>query len=245
MLVAGNWKMNGSLALAEQLATQLAVKWSGSERVQVAVFPPAVHLATVLDSVGSSPIAVGGQNIAAQPHGAYTGEVSADMLTDLGCDLVLVGHSERRVLFHEDNALVAAKFSIAQAAGLTPVLCVGETLREREADATKAVIERQIVAVIDQVGVAGVSAAVIAYEPVWAIGTGLTASPTEVQNVHAAIRAQLGSAGIKTRILYGGSVNADNAEALFAEADVDGGLIGGASLQAEHFLQIVQRAEYV
>ena len=243
MLVAGNWKMNGSLATAADLAERLAQQQIDYGKVQVAVFPPAVHLPVVVHRLQQARIDVGAQNLSEHADGAFTGELSCAMLVDIGCSMVLVGHSERRAQFHEDNRRVAEKYAAAEALGLTPILCVGETLAEREAGATAKVVAAQISAVADRVGMDRLCAGVIAYEPVWAIGTGVTASPQQAQEVHAGIRQQLGAAGEVTRILYGGSVNPENAEGLFAQPDINGGLIGGASLQAADFLQIIQLAE--
>jgi triosephosphate isomerase len=243
MLVAGNWKMNGSLATAADLAERLAQQRTDYGKVQVAVFPPAVHLPVVVHRLQQARIDVGAQNLSEHADGAFTGELSCAMLVDLGCSMVLVGHSERRAQFDEDNRRGAEKYAAAEALGLTPILCVGETLAEREAGATAKVVAAQISAVADRVGMDRLCAGVIAYEPVWAIGTGVTASPRQAQEVHAGIRQQLGAAGEITRILYGGSVNPENAEGLFAQPDINGGLIGGASLQAADFLRIIQLAE--
>jgi triosephosphate isomerase len=243
MLVAGNWKMNGSLATAADLTERLAQQRIDYGKVQVAVFPPAVHLSVVVHRLQQARIDVGAQNFSEHADGAFTGELSSTMLVDVGCSMVLVGHSERRALFDEDNRRVAAKYAAAVALGLTPILCVGETLAEREAGATAKVVAAQISAVADRVGMHTLCAGVIAYEPVWAIGTGVTASPQQAQEVHAGIRQQLGAVGETTRILYGGSVNPENAGGLFAQPDINGGLIGGASLQAADFLRIIQLAE--
>lgn len=243
MLVAGNWKMNGSLATAADLAERLAQQRIDYGKVQVAVFPPAVHLPVVVHRLQQARIDVGAQNLSEHADGAFTGELSCAMLVDVGCSMVLVGHSERRALFDEDNRRVAEKYAAAVGLGLTPILCVGETLTEREAGATAKVVAAQVSAVANRVGMHTLCAGVIAYEPVWAIGTGVTASPQQAQAVHAGIRQQLGAAGETTRILYGGSVNPENAEGLFAQPDINGGLIGGASLQAADFLRIIQLAE--
>lgn len=208
--------------------------------VELAVFPPFVYLPLVSIAVADSAIAFGAQTLSEYQQGAYTGEVSASMLVEMGCQYVLVGHSERRTLFAESNEQVANKYAAAQQAGLTPVLCVGETLEEREAGQTLAIISQQLQAVTDlDVDLAG---SVIAYEPVWAIGTGLTATPQQAQEVHAYIRQQLGAIGQQVRILYGGSVKADNAASLFSEPDIDGALVGGASLDAGQFCSICQSA---
>lgn len=221
---------------------------AGSEGLScdMAVFAPFPYLGQLQELLVGSPLAWGAQTLSEFAEGAYTGEVSAGMLNDFGCSHVLVGHSERRNLFGEGDAVVAAKFAAAQAAGLIPVLCIGETLAEREAGATFEVVARQLSAVIDRVGIAAMGAAVLAYEPVWAIGTGVTASPAQAQEVHAAIRAQLAGADVAVAegvcILYGGSVKPGNAKELFAQADIDGGLIGGAALVADDFLAICQAA---
>ena len=207
------------------------------------LFPPSVHLSLVKGAVAGSGIAVGAQNLSQHDSGAYTGEISGDMLVDQGCDYVLVGHSERRNLFGESSATVAEKFKTAQSSGLIPILCVGETLRQRQQEQTVAVVTAQIKAVIDCVGLHNVCRAVVAYEPVWAIGTGETASPEQAQQVHRAIRNQLGEVGLRTRLLYGGSVKASNAAELFSQPDINGGLVGGASLEAIEFFNIVKQAE--
>ena len=242
-LVAGNWKMHGNTETARNLAVQLAEQWDDHRSVEMVVIPPFVHLGAVRAALANSTIAVGAQNISQHENGAYTGETSSQMLVDQGCDYVLVGHSERRELFDESNATVAEKFKAAQNSGLTPILCVGETLQQRQQEQTLDVVSGQIAAVIDCVGLANVCRAVIAYEPVWAIGTGEVASPQQAQQVHSAIRTQLGDAGADTRLLYGGSVKASSAAELFAQPDINGGLVGGASLEAQEFLNIVKLAE--
>jgi len=242
-LVAGNWKMHGNTETASNLAAQLAEQWSDHPAVEMVIIPPFVHLGAVKAALAKSTIAVGAQNISQHEGGAYTGETSGEMLVDLGCDYVLVGHSERRELFGECNSTVAEKFKAAQKAGLTPILCVGESLQQRQQQQTLDVVNGQITAVIDCVGLHNVCRAVIAYEPVWAIGTGEVASPQQAQQVHSAIRTQLGDAGADTRLLYGGSVKANSAAELFAQPDINGGLVGGASLEAQEFLNIVKLAE--
>ena len=246
-LVAGNWKMYGNTETARHLAVQLVAQWSDrpvAERsVEMVLFPPSVHLSLVKGAVAGSGIAVGAQNLSQHGSGAYTGEISGDMLVDQGCDYVLVGHSERRNLFGESSATVAEKFKTAQSSGLIPILCVGETLRQRQQEQTVAVVTAQIKAVIDCVGLHNVCRAVVAYEPVWAIGTGETASPEQAQHVHSVIRNQLGEVGLSTRLLYGGSVKGSNAAELFSQPDINGGLVGGASLEAIEFFNIVKRAE--
>ncbi len=244
-LVAGNWKMHGSRAENTALLDAVLAGVDTST-VDVLVCPPLAYLAEVAWKLQGKPVAVGAQTVCAEAIGAFTGEVSASMLKDVGCRYVLVGHSERRSLFHEDSELVARKFVAAQSQELCPVLCVGETLQQRQAGQTMAVISGQIDAVLQVAGIAAFARAVVAYEPVWAIGTGLTATPEQAQEVHAGIRQSLArhdaavAAGL--RILYGGSVKGANAAELFAMADVDGGLVGGASLKAEEFLKICAAA---
>lgn len=244
-LVAGNWKMHGSLQQNALLLERLKAGMPGVQ-CAVAVCVPHPYLAQAQSLLADSLVLWGAQSVSEHASGAYTGEVSASMLREFGCHHVLVGHSERRSLFGETDAVVAAKFVAAQKEGLVPVLCLGETLAEREAGHTMAVILRQLSAVIDHAGVVALASAVVAYEPVWAIGTGVTASPAQAQEVHAAIRVRLaeldsGLAG-GLKILYGGSVKPQNAVELFAQADIDGGLIGGAALVADDFLAICQAA---
>lgn len=240
-LVVGNWKMNGSLAENEALLRSL-IPAVASLNCDVAVCVPFPYLGQARDMLAATPIAWGAQTMSEHQKGAYTGEVSAAMLLDFGCRFVIVGHSERRSLYGETDAVVAAKFTAAAAAGLTPILCVGETLEERERGVTQDVVQRQLAAVFEAAGVSALRQAVIAYEPVWAIGTGRTATPQQAQEVHAFIRQQLAreEAGLAetTKILYGGSVKAQNARDLFGMADIDGGLIGGASLVASDFIAI-------
>ena len=240
-LVAGNWKMHGSLAVNRQLLADILSGLSGS-RADVAVCVPFPYLAQVQTVLAGSKLAWGAQNVSEHAQGAYTGEVAAAMLLDFGCRYVLVGHSERRALYGESDEAVAARFAAALAAGLTPILCVGEYLAEREAGITTEVVARQLDAVLARSGVVALARAVVAYEPVWAIGTGLTASPQQAQDVHALIRARVAreDAGVaqKLQILYGGSVKPGNARELFAMPDIDGGLIGGAALVAADFLAI-------
>ena len=245
-LVAGNWKMNGSSAANGELVSGIIAGAPQSDNVDLLVCPPFPYLAAVADAVAGSSVALGAQTVSEHESGAYTGEVAPSMLTEMGCKYVLVGHSERRALYGESSADVAAKFVAAQAAGMIPVLCVGESLEERESGATEAVVDEQLGAVIDAAGAAAFANAVIAYEPVWAIGTGKTATPDMAQEVHAHIRATLAaqdeSVAAGVRILYGGSVKGDNAAGLFSMADIDGGLIGGASLKADDFLAIANAA---
>jgi len=244
-LVAGNWKMHGSLAENEALLSGLLAGMSGV-KAGVAVCVPFPYLAQAQARLAGSTIALGAQNMSQQAKGAFTGEVSASMLKEFGCAYVIVGHSERRALYGESDELVAEKFAAVQAAGMTPILCVGESLEEREGDITEAVVARQMDAVIARCGVAALAKSVVAYEPVWAIGTGKTASPEQAQAVHAFIRAKVhaldASVAENLVIQYGGSVKANNAVELFGQPDIDGGLIGGASLDAKEFLAICQAA---
>ena len=246
-LVAGNWKMHGSRAENAALVRSLLDRLRPGAGAEVLLCPPFVYLADVGRLLTDSDVALGGQSVCDEPHGAFTGEVSAAMLKDLGCRYVLVGHSERRQLYGEGDALVARKFVAAQSQGLAPVLCVGETLEEREGGRTAAVVARQLDAVLAVSGAAALASAVIAYEPVWAIGTGRTASPEQAQDVHAMIRGKVAALdatiGGSVRILYGGSVKASNARELFAMPDIDGGLVGGASLKADEFAQICAAAD--
>lgn len=234
--------MNGSLAANQALLTGILEGLAQQPPAcQVAVAVPAPYLAQVQQIVAGSAIALGAQDVSQHASGAFTGEVSAGMLNDFGVRYVLVGHSERRQYHGETDAVVAAKAKAALAAGMIPIVCVGETLAQREAGETEAVVQRQLAAVIDVVG-ADVSRLVVAYEPVWAIGTGKTATPEQAQAVHAALRAQLRAADpqdASVRLLYGGSMNAGNAQQLLAQPDIDGGLIGGAALKSADFLQII------
>ena len=242
-LIAGNWKMNGSLA-ANQSLLQEILQGLGQAACDVAVAVPAVYISQVQGLLQGSAVHLGAQDVSAHDGGAYTGEVSAAMLREFGVRYALVGHSERRQYHAETDAAVAAKAQAALAAGITPIVCLGETLAEREAGATQAVVQRQLAAVLEVVG-AQVSQLVLAYEPVWAIGTGKTATPAEAQAVHAALRAQLAQAtpaAADMLLLYGGSMNAGNAAQLLAQPDIDGGLIGGAALKAADFLHIIAAA---
>ncbi len=245
-LVAGNWKSNGSLASTRELLAGIKAGIAEVTRAEVAVCPPYILIPEAQAQLNGSPIAWGGQNLSAETGGAFTGEISASMLLDFGCKYVLVGHSERRTLYGEDNALVAKKFAVAREAGLIPLLCVGETLEERQQGVTERIVGDQLAAVIDREGVAALGDAVVAYEPVWAIGTGMTASPEQAQAVHAFIRAQVAQHDTATaeglRILYGGSMKPGNAEELMAQSDIDGGLVGGAALKADEFLAICKAA---
>lgn len=245
-IVAGNWKMNGNSESIKALMEVLVKDVRGLESVEALVSPPAVYLGLVNSLIGDAAIGLGAQNASQFESGAYTGETALSMLDEIGCRYVILGHSERRSKFAEVDADVAAKFSATIAAGLVPILCVGETLEEREADKTMEVVGGQLKAVLDCCGVEPFEKAVIAYEPVWAIGTGKTATPQQAQDVHKSIRAIVAqySAEVASgvRILYGGSVNAANAAELFANPDVDGGLVGGASLKANEFIAICRAA---
>ena len=245
-LVAGNWKMNGGNAANSELVDGILAAVPSSANVKLLVCPPFPYLAAVSAQLKGSSVALGAQTVSQHDSGAFTGETSPSMLVDIGCEYVIVGHSERRALFGENSSVVAEKFSAALASGLTPILCVGETLEEREDSRTEAVIDEQLDAVLSTAGIAAFASAVVAYEPVWAIGTGMTASPEQAQDVHRHIRDVLAGHDAdraeSTQILYGGSMKGENAAGLLAMPDIDGGLIGGASLQAADFLAIVNAA---
>jgi triosephosphate isomerase len=238
-LVAGNWKMHGSLAANLALLRAIC---AGNAESQLVVCVPFPYLAQAQETLQGSSVCWGAQDVSEHAQGAYTGEVSAAMLSDFGCRYVIVGHSERRSLYGDSDAVVAAKYAAAQRSSLTPILCVGETLAEREAGVTADVVTRQLDAVLALSGVASLANAVIAYEPVWAIGTGRTATKEQAQETHALIRARIAKddadVASKVQILYGGSVKPGNAKELFSQPDIDGGLIGGAALVAEDFLAI-------
>lgn len=246
-LIAGNWKMNGSRSESAALLEGVRRGIGAASPAEVAVCPPYILIPLASEKLAGSAVAWGGQNLSVHKSGAYTGEISGPMLKDYGCAYVIVGHSERRTLSGEGDALVAEKYGAAHNAGLTPILCVGETLQEREANQTEAVVARQLDAVLDKHGIVSFKNAVIAYEPVWAIGTGKTATPAQAQDVHRFIRGRLAgqdkTIAENARILYGGSMKGSNAKELLAQPDIDGGLIGGASLQAEEFLTICRAAE--
>jgi triosephosphate isomerase len=248
-LIVANWKMHGSLAENAILLDAVRGGAGTLRSAGVAVCVPFPYLGQAQQHLAGSRTAWGAQNVSAYPKGPYTGEVSAAMLKEFGCTYVIVGHSERRTLYGEDDAAVAAKFGAAVDAGLIPILCIGETLSEREAGATERVVERQLGAVMSRFGAGKLSRAVLAYEPVWAIGTGRTATPEQAQAVHALLRervmAENAQTGLSLRILYGGSVKGDNAGSLFAMSDVDGGLVGGASLDGAEFLSICAAAERI
>lgn len=244
-LVAANWKMNGTRASIDALLTGLITGIAGTQS-QVVVCPPFVFLAHVRKIIQNGTILLGAQNINASFSGAFTGEVSAAMVKESGCRYVIVGHSERRTLYGESDAVVAEKFKACLAADVIPILCVGETLQERDGKMTEEVITAQLKAVLDSVGIDGFRQALIAYEPIWAIGTGVSASAAQAEEVHRLIRTQLSAAdsGVaqQIRILYGGSVKADNAAELFRQENVDGALVGGASLDAQEFTNICRSA---
>jgi triosephosphate isomerase len=245
-LVAGNWKMNGGIAANDALVSGIVAGVPQGSGFRLLICPPFPFLASIAGQISGSPVALGAQNVSEFEAGAYTGETAPSMLKDVGCEFVIVGHSERRAIYGETSTQVAAKFAAAQDAGLTPILCVGETLEEREAGTTQSVIDEQLDAVLDTAGADAFAAAVIAYEPVWAIGTGKTATPDEAQDVHRHIRARLAEHSSelaeKVQILYGGSMKGENAPGLLSMPDIDGGLIGGASLKANDFLAIAEAA---
>ena len=248
-LVAGNWKMNGSTASSKELVAGIVAGAPQSDSAKLLICPPFPYLAAVARQISGSRVLLGAQNVSEHESGAFTGEVAPAMLRDIGCEYVIVGHSERRALYGETSFAVAAKFKAALDAGLKPILCVGETLEQRESGGTESVVEVQLGAVIDKVGIAGFKSAVVAYEPVWAIGTGVTASPEQAQDVHRHIRGVMAGhdadVAESTQILYGGSMKGENAAGLLAMLDIDGGLIGGASLKAGDFLAIAEAAAQV
>ncbi len=246
LLVAGNWKMNGDSSASAELVTGILAAVPASDKVKLVICPPFPYISAVATQIAGSKVSLGAQNVSEHPAGAYTGEEAPAMLRDVGCSYVIVGHSERRTLYGETSVQVANKFQAALDAGLTPILCIGETLEEREAGKTNAVIEEQLAVVLGASGIMAFRSAVIAYEPVWAIGTGRTATPEQAQDVHRHIRAVLekqdGGVAAAVQILYGGSMKGDNAAGLIAMQDIDGGLIGGASLKAADFLAIADAA---
>lgn len=246
ILIAGNWKMNGTREQNAALLRALTDQVEVSDKATMLVCPPSVYIPEVCREIKGSGILLGAQNCSTEASGAYTGEVAADMLSDVGCRYVIVGHSERRALYGETDSVVARKFLAAQKAGLIPVLCVGETLEEREEGITNDVIRRQLSTVLDLAGVEAFAKAVVAYEPVWAIGTGKTASPEQAQEIHAFIRGLISERDAtiadSIQLLYGGSMKASNAAQLLGMPDVDGGLVGGASLQADEFIKIFEAA---
>ena len=245
-LVAGNWKMNGSRASIAELLGGLKAGIGQVATAEVAVCAPAIYIPETQSQLDGTPIQWGGQDVSVHASGAYTGEIAGPMLRDFGCHVVIIGHSERRAYHGESDELVAQKFEAALAAGLVPILCVGETLEERERGVTEQVVARQLDAVIGLCGIDKLGHGVVAYEPVWAIGTGKTATPEQAQDVHAFIRGRLAAnsqaVADRVRVLYGGSMNPKNAAELLAQADIDGGLIGGASLKADDFLAVCTAA---
>ncbi|MFC1747660.1 triose-phosphate isomerase [Pseudomonadota bacterium] len=247
-LVAGNWKMNGSKAEAKSLIEGIKAGLGSTITSQIVVCPPTVYLSEVESLLSGSGIELGAQNVSQNAAGAFTGEVSTSMLLDSGCGYVILGHSERRALYNEDDAIIAEKVIAAAKAGLSPMLCVGELLEERESGETENVVAKQLDVLLDtEEGLEALQKSVIAYEPVWAIGTGMTATPEQAQDVHAFIRQRVAAKDAalaeRIQILYGGSVKGNNAEELFAKEDIDGGLIGGASLNADDFLTICRAAK--
>ena len=245
-LIAGNWKMNGSRESNRNLLDGVKAAIDDVSGSDVVVCPPFVYIPEVAEQLAGTPVKWGAQNISHESSGAFTGEVAPAMVKEFGCTYVIIGHSERRTLYGESNEDVAKKFVAARAAGLTPIVCVGETLEEREKDVTEDVVGRQLDAVMAAEGVAALADAVIAYEPVWAIGTGKTATPEQAQAVHAFIRQRVAAKDATIaeglQILYGGSMKPENAAELMAKVDIDGGLIGGASLKADQFLAIAKAA---
>ncbi len=245
-LIAGNWKMNGSIQSITELMNGIKAGLNQVTNADLAVCPPAVYLMKVRGLIDEANIALGSQNVCDQESGAYTGELAPSMLKEAGCQYAIIGHSERRSLYGESDELVAQRYAMAVKSGITPILCIGETLKERETGVTEDVVSRQLDAVINDQGISALGQGVIAYEPVWAIGTGKTATPEQAQAVHAYIRDKLSAlddaVAQKVQILYGGSMNAGNAAELLAQADIDGGLIGGASLKPADFLAIAKSA---
>jgi triosephosphate isomerase (TIM) len=242
-LIAGNWKMNGNLAANADLVQGIASGWQALWQVQAVLCAPSAYVSQIQTLIAGTKLVLGAQDCSAYALGAYTGDVSAGMFKELGCTYVIVGHSERRQYQQESDSIVAAKAQRALQAGLVPIVCVGESLSEREAGQTQDVVLRQLGAVLQALG-ADAEKIVVAYEPLWAVGTGKTATPEQAQDVHAAIRVDLvkavGAAASEVRILYGGSMNAANAAQLLAQADVDGGLVGGAALKSADFLKILE-----
>ncbi|MDH5710291.1 MAG: triose-phosphate isomerase, partial [Gammaproteobacteria bacterium] len=240
-MVAGNWKMNGSSNSVKELIKGV-IAGVGDANAEVVVCPPFVYIPSVAEAAAGSGIKLGAQNMCDQDSGAFTGEVSGPMLKDVGCEYVIIGHSERRAMYGETDEVTAIKYGAVLKNGLKPIFCIGETLQEREQGITEQVVGRQIDAILNTEGVASLANAVLAYEPVWAIGTGKTATPEQAQEVHAFIRSKIASLDANIaeglRILYGGSMNPGNAAELRSQPDIDGGLIGGASLKAEDFLAI-------
>ena len=243
LMVAGNWKMNGDLVMTSELIDEIASGHADYDACEVLICPPFPLLARAANKIQNTPILLGAQNLSEYDSGAYTGEVSASMLADIGCQYVIIGHSERRAIMLETNEMIRDKFNAAIDSNLIPILCVGETLEQKNQELTMEVIKEQLNSVMDD-NIESMTNAIIAYEPVWAIGTGLTATPEEAQSIHRFIRGIISSISQeiadKIQILYGGSVNGGNAKGLFSMPDIDGGLIGGASLTASDFLSIVK-----
>lgn len=242
-IVIGNWKLHGNQLFVTDLLQALVDGWVGVHRAETVVCPAHVHVDMAYRALAHSNIGLGAQDVSQFGEGAFTGDVSASMLHDLGCHYVIVGHSERRKYHGESNGLIAKKFAAAQRARLVPILCVGESAEERAQGITIEVIDRQLKAVVDRCGSEQIARSVIAYEPLWAVGSGKTATPQQAQEVHQFIRAELGDYGALTRIVYGGSVTPLNARTLFSMPDIDGALVGGAALKARDFLDICQAAE--
>lgn len=242
-LVMANWKMHLSSERVASLMQSIVDQWRGVHQCEVVVCPPYPYLQTTLQWLGESNIALGAQNFFPEDEGAYTGEVSGDMLLDLGCEYVLCGHSERRHKFGEKDSLIARKFKKAVELGLKPVLCLGETEAQHESGRAHESVLNQLLRVVDHCGLPALAKGVVAYEPLWAIGTGKTASPVDAQEMHSLIRESLGPEGDQIRILYGGSVKPENAAALMAQTDIDGALVGGAALDADSFIDICRAAE--
>jgi len=246
VLVAGNWKMNGSRESIRSLLDGVTGGMGDVKNAEVAVCAPAIYIPLVEELLTGSEVAWGGEDLSVHASGAYTGEIAASMLNDFHCKYVIIGHSERRTYHKESDELVAEKYEAAMQAGLIPIFCIGETLEEREQGITNDVVARQVDAVINKLGVAALAKGVVAYEPVWAIGTGKTATPEQAQEVHAFIRSRVAASDASVaealQILYGGSMNAGNASDLLAQSDIDGGLIGGASLKVDDFLAIAKAA---
>jgi len=244
LLIAGNWKMNGNTIMVAELVNGIIKDLDALSSCNILLCPPFPYINLVSQHIINSPIYLGAQNLSEHASGPFTGEVSAEMLKDLGCQYVIVGHSERRVLMGETNEIIAKKFITAVKSNLIPILCIGESMDEREQGLTASVISNQLNAILNKINTSDLSGAVIAYEPIWAIGTGMTATPDEAQEVHAHIRAEINKSSKKVaeniQILYGGSVNGSNADSLFSMPDIDGGLIGGASLTSLEFLSIVK-----
>ena len=249
-LVVGNWKMHGSRTQVRELIEGLATGTAGFKKVEIAVGPTLLHMGLVAElcaTEGASHLKLAAQNVVAESEGAFTGEVSAPMLTDYGVNYVMVGHSERREIYADTDQIVAAKFKASQASGLIPILCLGESLAQREQGISAEVVLAQLNAVIEVAGLESLQSAVLAYEPIWAIGTGKTASKEQAQEIHRVLREHIAKSDTTVakgiRILYGGSVNAANATELFSQADIDGGLVGGASLKVEEFVSICKSAD--